>query len=627
MNKPLLILSLAALLTFLCPPLGGQIATFGSPRDQPPKGWQDFAWPEKKKVLLGHFAPTPEEKDLIHDAAPSTLRAPAQKDRRILLFYRCGYAHASIAAGIEAFQQISKKTGAYRLDLSDDPAVFTAENLAQYDALLLLNSVAFDRFLSDDQKTSLLSFVEGGKGLVGIHAASDACKNWKAGARLMGGVFRCHPWSSTGTWATRLESPEHSLNHAWGGQAPYVRDEIYLFNDGTVSRERSRILMALDMSQDRNLYGKGFAERERRRVREDGDYPIAWIHQHGKGRVFYSNLGHNSFTFWNPAVLRHFLDGIQYALGDLQADATPSARLKPEDLKTASVSSQRVIFLAGGPSHQTGAHEFRAGSLLLAKRLNAQVDLPIQAEVILGWPEDDSVLDGAAAIVLYCDSDSVHHRHYPRLMELNGKGTGLFFMHYGVHPGNPQNGKDYYLPSVGGFMETGFSVNPHWVADITVASHHPVRRGLEKPFKVFDELYYHMRFDPKAQPIATAIPTKDNLIPNNLWNENGPAGFGKPQTLLWGFTRPDGTRGAAFTGGHWHRNWAHDAFRKLVLNSIVWTAGLEVPPKGIQAPRVSEKEINANLDHKPGTPPVRIKLPLKKPMDYRQDLINKRSGR
>ena len=63
-------------------------------------------------------------------------------------------------------------------------------------------------------------------------------------------------------------------------------------------------------------------------TRPDGDYAVSWIHNYGKGRVFYTVLGHTAADFWNPPILAHFLAGIQYALGDLDADSTPSGARK-----------------------------------------------------------------------------------------------------------------------------------------------------------------------------------------------------------------------------------------------------------------------------------------------------------
>ena len=616
---------LAASITLIAAsfPLLGNLSKFGAPRDKAPEGWTKFEWPQKNELLFGHYAPTQEELALIDQALPQEVTAKPAKERRILLFYKCDYPHTSIATGVAAFEKMAKTTGAFSVDTTDDPAQFSAENLAKYNAILLNNTVGFENFLSADQRTALLDFVKNGKGLIGIHAAADANKTWPEGAELIGGIFQSHPWTSKGEWVARIESPLHPLNQAFNSQSLYLRDEIYLYQEGSFSRERSRVLLSLDMDQPRNFEGEGFTEKLRNLVTKDGDHPISWLHEYGKGRVFYSNLGHNNFTYWNPVVLRHFLDGIQYALGDLPADATPSAKVT--DLHTVKADSKRIIFLAGGPSHNSGDHEFRAGSLLLAKALNAQTDLPIDAQVISQWPEDDTILDGADAIIIFADSDSVQREHYKRLMEITKAGTGLFFMHYGVHPKKDESGQNYYLPTVGGYFKNDHSVNPLWVADFSVASEHPVRRGIEKPISVFDEWYYHLQFDEKATPLLTGVPTKETLITTNLWNQNGIDGLGKPQTVMWGFERPDGSRGGGYTGGHFHRNWAIDDLRKVVLNTIVWVAGLNVPEGGIPSKTPTEEEINANLDKKQSM--THIKFPLKSGTEYHAEILRERVER
>ncbi|MDA7882472.1 DUF1080 domain-containing protein, partial [Akkermansiaceae bacterium] len=176
------------------------------------------------------------------------------------------------------------------------------------------------------------------------------------------------------------------------------------------------------------------------------------------------------------------------------------------------------------------------------------------------------------------------------------------------------------------FMESGFSVNPKWVADLKAASDHPVRRGCEDPVPVYDEWYYSLRFDKNAIPLVTGIPTKENMVAgSNLWNDNATQNYGKPQNLVWGFEKPDGTRGGGFTGGHYHRNWVIDGYRKMILNTIVWIAGMEVPESGVQSEKITEAQINANLDQKKDM--THIKLPLKTAMDYRLAELRKRAER
>jgi hypothetical protein len=100
--------------------------------------------------------------------------------------------------------------------------------------------------------------------------------------------------------------------------------------------------------------------------------------------------------------------------------------------------------------------------------------------------------------------------------------------------------------------------------------------------------------------LVTAVPTPDRLKRViNLWNQHGVDGLGKTQTLMWGVERKDGGRGVGFTGGHYHRNWAINDFRKIVLNAIVWVAGVNVPEDGVNSKALTEEELNANLDQYP----------------------------
>jgi hypothetical protein len=175
------------------------------------------------------------------------------------------------------------------------------------------------------------------------------------------------------------------------------------------------------------------------------------------------------------------------------------------------------------------------------------------------------------------------------------------FMHYAVHP-NAENGEKYFRPWIGGAFETGWSVNPHWVAAMEVLPDHPISNGVCDLVEAYDEFYYNMRFikdRSKVQDLVTANPSRERIKRYiNLWNGHGVRGIGKKQTLMWGIEREDGGRGVGFTGGHYHRNWAIDGFRKIALNAIIWTAGLEVPKDGVKSLPVSEKQLNENLDKK-----------------------------
>lgn len=271
----------------------------------------------------------------------------------------------------------------------------------------------------------------------------------------------------------------------------------------------------------------------------------------------------------------------------------------------------KILFLAGERSHASGEHEFHAGCHLLAKALNEQSGLDVEASVIDGWPEDESAFDGVDAVIIYSDSTKVVRHGWEKADQLAKSGVGLMFMHYAVHP-SAEEGEKYFRPWIGGAFETGWSVNPHWVADLKTLPDHPVSNGVTDLVRAYDEFYYSMRFPEdrsKVLDLVTATPTKERLKRIiNLWNQNGIDGIGKPQTLMWGIEREDGGRGVGFTGGHYHRNWAIDGFRKIALNAIIWVSGMEVPADGVKSKPVTEEELNANLDQY-DKPNPRIPLP------------------
>jgi hypothetical protein len=285
----------------------------------------------------GHaFTPlTPAEQQAIRAALPAHARAQPAAPRRVLIFYRTeGYVHDCVPYANEALRQLGEVTGAYRADLSEDTAVLTPQALASYDAIVLNNTTHL--LLTGEQRAALLAFVKGGKGLAGIHSASDGFYTWPEGQALLGGVFNSHPWTAKDTVAVKIDDPRSPLTAAFGGHGFWVKDEIYQI-DGPYTRERVHVLLSLDMSRPEN------ARKKEEIVRDDGDFPIAWIRSEGKGRVFYSSLGHNPEIYRTPPVLQHYLDGIQFVLGDLAADTTPSADLKPQPHPALAPVSAAVV--------------------------------------------------------------------------------------------------------------------------------------------------------------------------------------------------------------------------------------------------------------------------------------------
>lgn len=283
------------------------------------------AWQEKKDK---HFKPLSDEQlSKIESSVPKQLAAQPKQARRVLVFYRCeGFVHSSIPYANEAVKQMGQKTGAFEADFADTYDVFTSENLKQYDCILLNNTTGM-HFETPAQQNAFLDFISGGKGLVGFHAASDNFGRHPECRAIVGGEFGGHPWTAGGTWAFKLDDPDHVLNKAFDGQGFWHQDEIYQYKtDSYEGPQVLRILVSLDMSK--NEVSKQIKDGPR-------EVPVSWIRTAGDGRVFYTNLGHRNETFSNPMALKHMLDGIQYAMGDLAADATPTAKAEPTNAALA----------------------------------------------------------------------------------------------------------------------------------------------------------------------------------------------------------------------------------------------------------------------------------------------------
>ncbi len=236
----------------------------------------------------------------------------------------------------------------------------------------------------------------------------------------------------------------------------------------------------------------------------------------------------------------------------------------------------KIVLIAGKASHGSGVHEHKLGVELFKKCLDTSANVKgIKVEIHFdNWPKDDAALDGAAAILFYSDGRGGHPLAKPERLEkirkLMKKGVGIVFVHYAVDPPSRKADKDF-VEWIGGHYKPGYSTNPVYKSELTPATpKHPICRGLS-PFKVRDECYYRIWFekdDKRVTPIITTVP---------------PPGKREPQALAWAVERKDGGRGFAFTGGHFHKNWQIEGFRRVVLNGVLWAAKVEVPAGGVQS--------------------------------------------
>ncbi len=272
----------------------------------------------------------------------------------------------------------------------------------------------------------------------------------------------------------------------------------------------------------------------------------------------------------------------------------------------APAADKHIVLIAGRPSHPPGMHEFRAGCLLLQQCLAATPGVTVTV-YSNGWPNADNALEHADAVVIYADGGAGHPAiqkdHKSVLANLTARGAGLGFMHYGVEIPST-NGGPQFLQWIGGYYEHLYSVNPMWSPQYEKFPKHDVANGVQ-PFSNHDEWYFNMRWNElqkqRITPILVATPS-DQVRQGPYVYPRGPydhivAVHGREETMMWTYERPGGGRGFGFTGGHTHANWANESQRKVVLNAILWIAGVPIPENGV-ASSVTPEQMAANLDPK-----------------------------
>ncbi|MHC4556902.1 MAG: ThuA domain-containing protein [Planctomycetota bacterium] len=267
------------------------------------------------------FWPTEQQLQQIESAAPEKVPTKPTKPYKVLVWGHT-WTHQPNPYAEKALEILGRKAGVFEAIVSDDPRLLLSDRLSQFDALVMNNIHERDPFLPEDftqlteeqkvaarkfdeaVKQSILDYVRGGKGIVGIHAATAAFQNWPEYGDMMGGFYSGHIHQEV---AIKLDDLQHPVNACFGNKPWRINDEIYIFRE-PYSRQKLHVLLSLDLDQMADP-GK----------RPDKDYAISWIREYGQGRVFYTTLGHAAETYWNPLFLRHVLAGIQFAIGDVQA--------------------------------------------------------------------------------------------------------------------------------------------------------------------------------------------------------------------------------------------------------------------------------------------------------------------
>ena len=288
-------------------------------------------------------------------AGPKKPAGEAPKKKRVLFITESrGFVHgvvnrgkASLALAEKVMTEIGEKSGDFEAVCSQDSRkMITKENLETFDAVFFYTTGSLP--LSPTQKADLLDFVRKGGGFGGTHSASDTFYDWPEYGKLIGGYFDGHPWHQK--IKVVVEDKSHPATKHLGDSFE-IDDEIYQFRT-PYDRKRLHILLSMDRAVDRprlSVEGKevkltvqggkptlvvdgaekpavGFSYEGPRGNRKDGDNALAWVQEYGKGRTFYTALGHRPEVWKDERFQKHLLGGLRFILRLEDGETTPSEK-------------------------------------------------------------------------------------------------------------------------------------------------------------------------------------------------------------------------------------------------------------------------------------------------------------
>ena len=236
-------------------------------------------------------------------------------------------AHMAVSHAIAVIEQLGRESGDYVAFLRTDmdwitheetwgtgdyaqggPKQARGKNLDYFDAVVFYTNGELD--LDDEQKQALLDFVHrDGKGFVGIHTASASAYSWPEYGEMLGGVFDNHPWMIAEARIV-VERPDFPAMAGFAdGQS--LRDEHYQMRLAPYDRANVDVLARLD-PRSVDLAAPMVH-------RQDADFPIAWIRNYGRGRVFYTGLGHTDAAWDDPRIRTMMREAIGWAIDGTEA--------------------------------------------------------------------------------------------------------------------------------------------------------------------------------------------------------------------------------------------------------------------------------------------------------------------
>ncbi|HEY3937650.1 MAG TPA: ThuA domain-containing protein [Bryobacteraceae bacterium] len=250
-------------------------------------------------------------------ALPALTQTSTPRKQLLAIGEEKGYRHEAVSHALSTIERLGRETGLWDTTIRTDTEPLTkkkleynAKNLNNFDAVLFYTGGTLE--MDDQQKKDFLSFVhDDGKGFIGVHSAAITFTHWPEYGEMIGGYYDEHPW---GTFEAPIivEDPRFPGMSQWPREFT-IRDEIYQIKD--FSRDKCRVLMRLDASK---------LDLKNPRVhRADRDFAVSWAKMYGKGRVYYSTLGHVSANWDDPKFQQMYVEAIKWVLGLVDAEITP----------------------------------------------------------------------------------------------------------------------------------------------------------------------------------------------------------------------------------------------------------------------------------------------------------------
>lgn len=313
--------------------------------------------------------------------------------------------------------------------------------------------------------------------------------------------------------------------------------------------------------------------------------------------------GYHSTMRFLPALL---------ALGSICVSAsalTPEQQQVPLEAAPPNPKLTKIVLLAGSVSNKPGQHEYFAGCALLMQCLKQTPGVwPVL--VAEGWPRDESVLDGAKSIVCYMDGGPklafLAPERWAKIQKAVDGGAGFVMLHQAVDV--PKENAEAIQSWLGGVFQPDIGNRGHWDMEFSKFPQHAITRGVEPFSAPLDGWLFNLHFAPKGVTplIAGKVPDKARAT------ADAKANVGREEVIGWAYDRPGGGRSFGFTGCDLHRNWGVESQRRLVVNGILWTAGVEIPSGGAPV-AITPEDLTRNFDDKPKPAPKAPKPPAAAP--------------